>query len=218
MVVKLTKGNLRDLRIIWNYLHLDQKLEKADLILVLGSEYRKNAQRGAELFLEGYADWVVVSGGLGLITKNTQHRPEADIYAEEMIKNGVPPERIYIENQSSNTGENIKFSQKLISEKGLKAGKIIIVTKPDVERRVYAAFKKLWPEPEIMVTSPQASFGEYVLENPNKERVINLMVGNVQRMKVYFGKGFQIYQEIPQEVWEAHLRLAKSGYNQQLVK
>ena len=31
-----------------------------------------------------------------------------------------------------------------------------------MERRSFATFKKLWPEKEVVVTSPQVSFDEYL--------------------------------------------------------
>ncbi|GEM_PF-5166915 len=40
-------------RRIWDYYHLNHKLKKADLILVLGSHDTRVAERGAKLFLVG---------------------------------------------------------------------------------------------------------------------------------------------------------------------
>jgi Fe-S cluster biosynthesis and repair protein YggX len=44
------------------------------------------------------------------------------------------------------------------------------------------------------------------------------MVGDLQRIKLYPEKGYQIYQEIPQAVWEAYELLVSMGYDEQLVK
>jgi hypothetical protein len=43
------------------------------------------------------------------------------------------------------------------------------------------------------------------------------MVGDLQRIKIYPSKGFQTYQEIPEDVWQAFERLVEMGYNKQLV-
>ncbi|MEJ7830229.1 MAG: hypothetical protein WKF91_18615 [Segetibacter sp.] len=43
------------------------------------------------------------------------------------------------------------------------------------------------------------------------------MVGDLQRIKVYAEKGFQIYQEMPVEVWQAYERLVEVGFNKQLI-
>jgi hypothetical protein len=43
------------------------------------------------------------------------------------------------------------------------------------------------------------------------EKVIDIMVGDLQRIKLYAEKGFQVYQEIPTEVWKAYERLVELG-------
>jgi len=50
---------------IWNYLKLDLALEKADCIIAFGSFDIKVAELAAELYLKGYADYLLVTGGLG---------------------------------------------------------------------------------------------------------------------------------------------------------
>jgi len=54
---------------IWHYHQLHHQLSKADAILVLCSHDKAVARRGAELFLAGWAPWLIFSGGLGTITK-----------------------------------------------------------------------------------------------------------------------------------------------------
>jgi hypothetical protein len=44
------------------------------------------------------------------------------------------------------------------------------------------------------------------------------MVGDLQRIRVYAEKGYQIYQEIPDDVWAAYEELVRAGYNQHLVR
>jgi uncharacterized SAM-binding protein YcdF (DUF218 family) len=92
------------------------------------------------------------------------------------------------------------------------------VQKPYMERRTYATFKKVWSEKEIVVTSPMLSFEEYVNDDFPKDYVINVMVGDLQRIKVYPEKGFQIPQDIPENVWEAYEYLVSEGYTAQLIK
>jgi hypothetical protein len=50
------------------------------------------------------------------------------------------------------------------------------------------------------------------------EKVINIMVGDLQRIKIYPEKGFQVYQEIPEEVWDAYERLVILGFDKHLIK
>ena len=203
---------------LWNYHQMNQSLEKADCILALGSHDLRVPERVAELYLEGFAPLVIMSGGLGNFTQEIWTEKEADKFAAIAIEKGVPEEAILIENNSTNTGENILFTQNLLKEKGLDLQSFIVVQKPYMERRSYATFKKHWPGKKLFVTSPQISFDEYPNEEIPLERVINIMVGDLQRIKFYPGKGFQIYQQIPEKVWKAYERLIELGFDKHLMK
>jgi len=205
-------------KIIWDYHHMNQKLEKADCILVLGSHDLRIAEYGAKLFLEEWAPLIIFSGGLGHLTKEIWNEPEADQFARVAVNRGVPKEKILIENKSGNTGENISFTKKLVEERGLDLKKFIVVQKPYMERRAYATFRKVWPEKEIIATSPSISYEEYPDELRSREDIIAIMVGDLQRIKVYAEKGFQIPQEIPSDVWDAYEKLVSAGYTKHLVQ
>lgn len=209
-------------QIVWDYSHMKCSLEKADCILVLGSHDIRVAERGAELFLEGFADTLIFSGGLGRLTEGMWDRPEAEIFADIAVKMGVPADKIIIENKSTNTGENILFTRRILEERNLNYCKFIVVQKPYMERRAYATFKKRWPEKQIIITSPQMSFEEYCNSSNiigiNMDEVISIMVGDLQRIKVYPEKGFQIYQEVPDYVWNAFQQLVKMGYTKYLIE
>ena len=68
---------------------------------------------------------------------------------------GVPRANILIENQSTNTGENVRLTRQLLAERGLDPESFILVQKPYMERRSFATFRKVWPEKRVTVTSPQ---------------------------------------------------------------
>jgi uncharacterized SAM-binding protein YcdF (DUF218 family) len=214
----VTKEAMDLAQILWDYHHMHHTLVPSDCILVLGSHDQRVARRGADLYLDGLAPLLVFSGGLGRLTKALWQETEADLFARIAVELGVPREAILIENRSTNTGENILFSRQLLDANGLMPQKFIVVQKPYMERRSYATFKKQWPDKELQVTSPQLSFAAYPTDDISLERVINIMVGDLQRIKLYPEKGFQIYQEIPRVVWEAYELLVSMGYDQQLVK
>ena len=203
---------------LWDYHHVNQSLKKSDCILVLGSHDLRVAERGAELYLQGLAPIIIFSGGLGNFTKEIWAESEADKFATIAMNMGVPRDAILIENKSTNTGENILFTQKLLKENGLDPQSFIVVQKPYMERRSYATFKKHWPEKKLAVTSPQISFEKYYNDEIPLEKVINIMVGDLQRIKIYPEKGFQIFQEIPKDVWSAYGQLVSRGYDKHLVK
>jgi uncharacterized SAM-binding protein YcdF (DUF218 family) len=206
---------------LWDYHLMKHQVAKADAILVLCSHDERVAERGAQLFLEGWAPLIIFSGGQGAITKNLWSEPEAERFARIAMSLNVPRESILIEAQSTNTGENIIFTKKLLAGKGLDPQKFIVVQKPYMERRSYATFRKFWPEKELIVTSPQVSFRTYLAEYTNHsltaDDVVGIMVGDLQRIKIYPERGFQIEQKIPDDVWEAFEALVSAGYGKYLI-
>ncbi|WP_276482044.1 YdcF family protein [Paraflavitalea pollutisoli] len=214
----ITPEVLRLAQTLWDYHHLLHSLQKSDCIFVLGSHDKRVATRGAELYLAGWAPLIVFSGGLGNLTKEIWTETEADQFAAIARNMGVPDQAILVENKSTNTGENILFTQELLKQRGLDPASFIVVQKPYMERRSYATFKKHWPEKSLLVTSPQISFQDYPTEEIPLERVINVMVGDLQRIRIYPEKGFQIPQEIPDTVWQAFEQLVALGFNKHLAK
>jgi uncharacterized SAM-binding protein YcdF (DUF218 family) len=206
---------------LWHYHQLNHELSKADAVMVLCSYDLAVAERGAQVFLEGWAPLLIFSGGLGAITKHLWSVPEADQFAAIAVRMGVPPEKIVIENRSTNTGENVRFTRELLAGQGLDPAKFILVQKPYMERRAFATFMKVWPGKELLVTSPRVSFDEYLARYSNDaltpDEVVAIMVGDLQRIRLYPAKGFQIEQEIPADVWSAFEELVQAGYDQHLV-
>lgn len=206
---------------VWRYHQMQHALEKADAILVLCSHDTAVAERGAALHLEGWAPLLIFSGGLGAITKTLWTTPEADRFAAIAIGMGVPADCILIENRSTNTGENVAFTRRLLAERGLQPRSFILVQKPYMERRSYATFRKVWPDMPVIVTSPQVSFDDYLSRYTNEALspadVISIMVGDLQRVRCYPDKGFQIPQEIPDDVWNAFEQLVAAGYDRHLI-
>ena len=206
---------------LWNYHRLNQQLAPADAILVLCSHDERVAERGAQLFLEGYAPLLIFSGGQGAITQRLWNEPEAERFARIAMRMHVPHDAILIESKSTNTGENVKFTRKLLAERGIDPQKFIVVQKPYMERRSYATFLNYWPEKQVVVTSPQASFAEYLAaythSSLSPDDVIGIMAGDLQRIKLYPELGYQIAQEIPDDVWEAFEQLVEAGYDKYLI-
>ncbi len=206
---------------LWNYHQLNHPLTPAEAILVLCSHDTRVAEHAAGLYLARWAPLLIFSGGHGAITKRLWTEPEANRFARIATAMGVPEDRILIENRSTNTGENVLFTKQLRATRGVDPGSFIVVQKPYMERRSYATFKKVWPEPALVVTSPRVTLDEYLAAYSNdaltKDEVISIMVGDLQRIRVYPDKGFQIHQDVPDDVWDAYEQLVQAGYDTRLV-
>jgi uncharacterized SAM-binding protein YcdF (DUF218 family) len=207
---------------IWNYHRLNHELVRSDAILVLCSHDTSVAAYAAQLFFDMWAPLLIFSGGFGAITERLFTEPEADHFAGIAIGLGVPAERIIVENQSTNTGENVRFTRQLLAKRAIAPGTFIRVQKPYMERRTFATFRKVWPEPSICVTSPRVSLDDYLSRYANAamsaDDVISIMVGDLQRIHLYPDKGFQISQSIPDDVWLAFRELVAAGYDRHLVE
>jgi uncharacterized SAM-binding protein YcdF (DUF218 family) len=209
---------------IWDYMLMHHTLEKSDVIFVLGNRDTRVGEYAAQLYLEGWAPVLLIAGS-GSIHNHKVGREqfigstEAEVFADIAFKMGVPKEAVIIENQSQNTGQNYEFAIKKLKEKNINPKRMILVQKPYMERRTYATGKVWLPDIELIVTSPQITFENFSNGDEKvKENMIQTMVGDLQRIKEYPKRGFQIEQDIPDDVWRAYEYLVKEGYTGRLIK
>ena len=205
---------------IWDYHHMHHALAPADCILVLGSHDERVAEWGAQLWLDGWADRLIFSGGLGRLTEGQWQQTEAERFGNVARRMGVPNEKVLLETTSTNTGENFRHTAALLAEKELNFTTFIVVQKPYMERRAFATFHRQWPDKTCVVTSPPLTFEEYCASDDpaiNQEVVIHLLVGDLQRIDRYAELGFQIPQIIPPAVRAAYDTLVAAGYTQHLI-
>lgn len=210
---------LRDVRVLWGYHTLHHRLKPADLLFIPCSNDLRVADHAAQLFQEGYAPFVLCSGGvahLDDLLATGWSEPEAIVFARRLEERGVPKNAILVEPKATNSQENVEFSRALLREKNIKVETLIEVCKPYMQRRAYATIKNFWPDVQVISTAPDLTFEEYCSEH-NVDDVIHIVVGDTQRMELYPRAGFQIPQDIPDEVWQAYQRLCAAGYTKHLV-
>ena len=205
---------------LWDYMLVGHELRPADCIFVLGSYDIRVADYAIELFKKGFAPVLLFSGGViqrNVALKVFWDTTEAENFARLAITKGVPAERILIENRSTNTGENFLYTRQLLDSRGSDFQSFIMVQKPYMERRVLATALRQWGGVDFMVTSPPISCADYLNGEMPRDALIQYIVGDFQRVKVYGENGFQVPQEIPADVWEAYEQLVALGYDQRLV-
>lgn len=208
---------LKSAQIVWDFLHTGDEIQRADCIFTMGSNDLRVAERAAELYHEGFADLLIFSGGLGRFTLTNWNEPEAEKFANIAIARGVPEKKIIKETKSTNSGENVIFTRKLVEERDLDLNTFILVQKPYMEKRAYATFIKHWPERRAVVTSPQISFEDYPNQITSQESLINTMVGDFQRLIAYPKLGFQAELPITNEALTAYEFLVAQGFTKQLI-
>ena len=80
-----------------------------------------------------------------------------------------------------------------------------------------ATGEKQWSEIKWFVDSPRIAIEEYSSDETPLERMINLMVGDLQRLKIYADKGFSMPQRIPDDVADSFNLLVASGFDEQII-
>ncbi|XP_076325562.1 uncharacterized protein SCO4629-like [Tachypleus tridentatus] len=201
--------------VIWDYMLLHHKLEKSDVILVLGNHDVRTAEYAANLWFQGFAEWLVLSGNVGSMTKGKWTRSEAEEFRDIVVQMGVPDNRIILEREATNTGENVKYSYEVMRQRGLNPKKIILIQMPYMERRTYATFMKQWPGDittlQVSVSSPPIEFRHYPNSKVGTFRyLIAALLGMLERIRTYPRKGWQITQVIPNNVMSAFWNLVNT--------
>ncbi len=204
------------LQVVWDYLLVESDLpNQADAIVVGGSGNMVDAaQRAATLVKQGVSGKVIVSGFANPYVEATL--PEADLLVDELLRCGVSEGFIVKDDQARNTGENIFNAAKILSDKRLE--KVILVHKPYMTRRFLATAEAQWPspQPELFVTSQPTTLREYYLLNcrvASGRQMIEMMLGDYQRIKEYPAKGFSTEQPFSEAAEKAFQSLVKRGFS-----
>ena len=196
---------------LWAYHGMLHVLSPAGIILVFGSNDLRVAGHAADLHLSGFAPWILFSGARGRMTHDWAET-EAAAMARVARARGVEEKNILIEDRATNTGENIRFSRELLAARGLAPASAIVVQKPYMERRTFAAMEAQWPDLECLVSSPGLDFHDYCEGHHEPSQVIEAVVGDFQRILDYPALGFATPQEVPPDVLGAYELLKEEGY------
>ena len=172
-----------------------KEILEVDIMLVMGSHDLRVPAWAARVYLSGairVAQKIVCSGGVGNFTKGVFQRSEAELFQSVMIKAGVPEEIILLEPNSTNTGENVKFSKSLFST---PIETVLLVHKPYMARRSLATCQKIWPDlKSINICTEYVERAEEYAEGfVSMKELIGILVGDTQRVLRY---GFPPYDYI----------------------
>jgi vancomycin permeability regulator SanA len=107
--------------------------QPADVILVLGSavwpneqpspSLRARTERAIELYQEGYAPYLLLSGGLG------RYPPEeAEVMRRLVTAAGIPEEALLLDKEAHSTWESVEKARQIMEQEGWKS--LIVVSDP----------------------------------------------------------------------------------------
>ncbi|MDO4814965.1 MAG: YdcF family protein [Gemella sp.] len=213
-----SKEILEHAKVLYDFHNVNKKINKADFILAMGSHDTRTAYKVAQLYKEGKANFIICSGGFGKVTKDIWKKPEAEIFAEICINLGVPTEKIIIEDKATNSGDNFQLSKLILEEKGIEVSTGLIVCKNYLANRAISTGQKQWSEVDWYIETPDITFEEYPNEEVPLDRMIHLMVGDIERLIFYADKGFQVSVQIPQYVLKSYEYLKEEGFTTFILK
>lgn len=124
---------------------------------------------------------------------------------------GVPPQDILLEEAATNLMENFLLSDALLLPLGVQ--RTLVVTKPQTQRRAKLTALQVGKLAGYSFAAPLRSFTT-ALDMFGPERVVNEMVGDVDRMLQYPARGFMRAEPLPQAVLEAFESLRRAGFEQ----
>ena len=101
---------------ITDFIFIEDKPQKADIILIPGGSKPQLMERACSLFLDGYASLLLPSGGVNKALVN--YTKEWDYFLEIAKKIGIPEEVVLKEDKATNTYENALYSKKVIEDTG----------------------------------------------------------------------------------------------------
>ncbi|GAA1076177.1 YdcF family protein [Nocardiopsis metallicus] len=214
----ITREQWRHAELIWEYHRMRHQVRPCDVAIALGCNDIGVAVHAAELYHAGFFPVLVFTGGNSPSTTELFPAGEAAHFRERALELGVPDTVILVEPEASNTGQNITFSRRALEVNGIAPATVLLVCMPYMERRAFATARKLWPEVEVACASAPLSLGDYVKEIGDAAIVIDMMVGDLQRVMEYPKLGFAIEQKVPREVCRAYDSLVESGFDSRLIQ
>lgn len=207
-----------DAQAIWDYHQMRHPARPCSAGIGLGSHDLGVATLAADLYHAGLFPVLVFTGGNSPTTAARFPRGEAVHFAEHATALGVPASAIVIEPDAANTGQNIEFSRRALAAAGITVTSVMLISKPYMERRAYATARQAWPEIDALCVSEHLSLDDYLKAIGDDKLVIDMLVGDLQRIIAYPALGFAIPQDVPPQVMAAYQRLTARGYDSRLLK
>ena len=155
--------NTRIISDISNFIFVSDEPEKVDAIFLPGGSHPEQPEYAAELYNQGYAKWIIPSGGISVKRdKWPGVRSKADIYSGDyksdcefftdvLLKNGIPASAIIGENQSGHTRDNAFLSREAVNRAGIEIKTALIVCKAFHARRCLMLYQMAFLDAEIKV-------------------------------------------------------------------
>lgn len=148
---------------ISDYIFVSDEPENVDAIFIPGGSHPELPEYAAQLFHNGYAKWLIPSGGVsvkrdkwpGVRSKaeiyNGDYESDCEFFIDVLLKNNVPIDAIIGEDKSGHTRDNAFLSRKVVDERNVEIKTALIVCKAFHARRCLMLYQMAFPDVEIKV-------------------------------------------------------------------
>ena len=214
-----TPDDMRNARLLWDYLRLGVPAQAAECLLVFGGHDLGVATRAADLYNDGTAPFIVVSGGSRAVPEGSDFPTEADAITDVLLSRSVSKDAIALERLASNTSENFWLSAELLRDLGKNPSTFLVVAKPYAERRIIATARRPWPGKHVTVTSDQASFDDYLTGSIPADRILSMLAGEAIRLDAYATTGLiDPGEPVPGSILDATHALQAAGFSSRAMR
>lgn len=203
---------LQHAKAIFDFLYIQESPVKADAVIGFGHFDLKIPRRCAQLYLQGFVPKIIFTGGVGAGSADFKY-PEA-IEFLNLLKiefPEIPESAIITEPNSTNTGENLRFTEEVLQklnpeftfEKGIR--KALKVSNAYRQRRAFLTCKKIYPNTEFINTPADTTFEEELsIYKAKGQDLLRHLTGEMERMITYPAMDFIVPVEIPGEILQAY--------------
>ncbi len=148
---------------ISNFMFVEDKPSKADIIFLPGDGNPQIPEKAAELYKEGYAPLLMPAGGVGVKlgkfsgvqdkkdVYSLDYKTDCEFYTDVLLRNGVPRSAILCEDKSGHTRDNAFLSRLITDEVGLDIKRAIICCKSFHSRRCLMLYQLAFEHIEFIV-------------------------------------------------------------------
>lgn len=209
---------LDDVATLFDFNQMHHQVRPSSVGIGLGSHDPNVPVHAADLYHQGMFPLVVFTGANAPTTTSRFPRGEAVHFREIAMDCGVPSDAILIETEARNTGENVTLTRGLLDDRGVAARSAVVICRPYHQRRAYATFRAIWPELDVVCSSRPLPLPDYIATIGDPRFVIDMIVGDTQRVIEHPAAGFSSEHPVPDPVAAAYRRLVDAGFTSRLIK
>lgn len=175
----------RSIRALTEFIFVGDEPRPSDVILIPGASHPQLAEKAAQLYISGYAKYILASGHAN---KNLPAYPsEADYLRQVALDHGVADAHFICERKASHTFENAAFSLSMLQEMHIPHKRVLLVCKAYHARRALLTYESVFPKDTAFLVASIPDKRGLCKENwTTKAEYIQTVMDEVEKIGKYF--------------------------------